>query len=145
MREGLEDYFQLAIDIGMTTEPELILHKILEVQQMKRLKLREETWQVVDQLVFHEMPEVQEKMVSLQQLLAENKKQAEQEGERRGERRGELRNQRRTLIRQLHRKFASVPVNVVQRIEKTDDLQQLDDWLDQVLVANSLTETALAT
>ena len=132
MREGLEDYFQLAIDIGMTTEPELILHKILEVQQMKRLKLREETWQVVDQLVFHEMPEVQEKMVSLQQLLAER------------EQRGELRNQRRTLIRQLHRKFASVPVNVVQRIEKTNDLQQLDDWLDQVLVANSLTETALA-
>ena len=140
VREGLEDYFQLAIDIGMTTEPELILHKILEVQQMKRLKLREETWQVVDQLLFHEMPEVQEKMVSLQQLLAENKKQAEQEGERRGA----LRNQQRTLIRQLQRKFASVPVNVVQRIEKTDDLQQLDDWLDQVLVANSLTETALA-
>ena len=107
---------------------------------MKRLKLREETWQVVDQLLFHEMPEVQEKMVSLQQLLAENKKQAEQEGERRGA----LRNQQRTLIRQLQRKFASVPVNVVQRIEKTDDLQQLDNWLDQVLVANSLTETALA-
>jgi len=136
VREGLDDYFQLAVDMGMTTEPELTLHKILEVHRMKRLKLSEETWQVVDQLVFHEMPEVQEKMSSLQQLLAENKKQAKQEGA--------LHNQQRTLIRQLQRKFASVPVNVIDRVEKSDDLQQLDDWLDQVLVASSLTETALA-
>ncbi|MGB0388707.1 MAG: hypothetical protein ACPGWR_28130, partial [Ardenticatenaceae bacterium] len=76
IREGLDDYFQLAVEIGMTSEPQLVLHKILEVQQMKRLKLREDTWEVIDQLVFHEMPEGQQHMLSLQQLLAESKQQA---------------------------------------------------------------------
>ena len=48
--------------------------------------------------------------------------------------------QKRVLIRQLHLKFTSVPKKVVQKIEATDDLDQLDNWLDQIIVADSLAE-----
>lgn len=137
VRKGLDDYFQLAIDIGMTTQPELILRKILEVQQMKPLKLSKETWQVVDRLVFHEMPEAQEKLFSLQQLLSESKQKAEQRGEQRA--------QQRILIRQLHRKFPEAPESVVQRVEATDERDLLDQWLDELLAADSLAETSLVT
>jgi len=47
---------------------------------------------------------------------------------------------KRMLIRQLHRKFASVPKRVVQKIEATDDSEQLDNWLDQIIVAESLAQ-----
>jgi len=47
---------------------------------------------------------------------------------------------KRVLIRQLHRKFASVPKRVEQKIEATDDREQLDNWLDQIIVAESLAE-----
>ncbi|MEK8021926.1 MAG: hypothetical protein VSS75_034050, partial [Candidatus Parabeggiatoa sp.] len=47
---------------------------------------------------------------------------------------------KRVLIRQLHRKFSSLPKRVVQKIEATDDRDQLDNWLDQIIVADSLAE-----
>jgi len=48
VREGLNDYLQLIIDIGVATDPELIWRKILEVKQMKH-QISEETWPIIDQ------------------------------------------------------------------------------------------------
>ncbi len=62
--------------------------------------------------------------------------------ERRGEQ-GAVRTLRNTLIRQLHRKFAPVPDNVVQKIETSNNLEQLGNWLDQILIADSLADTEL--
>ncbi|RKZ38329.1 MAG: hypothetical protein DRQ41_12220 [Gammaproteobacteria bacterium] len=33
--EGLNDYLQLILDVGLATDPEVIWRKILEVKQMK--------------------------------------------------------------------------------------------------------------
>jgi hypothetical protein len=122
LREGLNDYLQLIMDIGLATEPELIWRKLLEVRPMKHL-IREETWPIIDQF-FQEMPEAIEKLPTFQDALAESMRQGE----------------KRTLIRQLHRKFTRVPKGIVQHIETTTDLGQLDNWLDQVISAKKLTE-----
>jgi hypothetical protein len=63
--------------------------------------------------------------------------------ERQGERLGAVRTLRNTLIRQLYRKFAPVPDNVVQKIETANNLEQLDNWMDQIVIADSLADTEL--
>jgi len=49
----------------------------------------------------------------------------------------------KTLIRQLRHKFAPIDDSVIQKIEATNDMDQLDIWLDQVIVADSLADTGL--
>ncbi len=122
LRDGLNDYLQLIIDIGLTTDPDVIWPKLLEATQMKP-KIREETWQVIDQF-FREMPEAFRKVPTFRDALIESQRQGEQ----------------RTLIRQLHRKFPQVPASLVQHIETTNDLEQLDNWSDQILFAKELAD-----
>jgi hypothetical protein len=130
VREGLKDYLQLIIDVGLATDPELIWRKIFEVKQMK-YQIREETWPVIDQF-FREMPEAIGKLPTFQEALASTQKQSLQQGA--------LGNEHRLVIRQLHRKFPKVPKSLVQHIEATSDINQLDNWLDQIILANELTE-----
>lgn len=44
------------------------------------------------------------------------------------------------LIRFLQDKFGELPSKVVELIEKTNDSEQLDDWMDQVFDAESLAD-----
>ena len=138
VREGRNDYLQLILDIGLATDPELIWRKILEVKQMKH-QIREETWPIIDQF-FREMPEAIGKLPTFQEALASTEKQCIQQGLQQGLQQGALGNEHRTVLRQLRRKFAQVPKEVVQHIEATSDIEQLDHWLDQIMLANELTE-----
>jgi hypothetical protein len=130
VREGLNDYLQLIIDVGLATDPELIWHKILEVKQMK-YQIREETWPVIDQF-FREMPEAIGKLPTFQDALASTQKQSALKSA--------LSTTHRIVVRQLRRKFAQVPNSIVQQIETTSDMEQLDNWLDQIVSANELAE-----
>jgi len=136
--EGLNDYLQLILDVGLATDPEVIWRKILEVKQMKH-QIREETWPIIDQF-FQEMPEAIGKLPTFQETLAESQKQALQQGLQQGEHQGALYNEHRLLIRQLHRKFSEVPNSLVQQIESNSDIKQLDNWLDQIMLAKKLVE-----
>jgi len=127
LQKGMMDYLHLIIDIGLTTDPNVILQKIMEIRQMK-LKLHQETQHQLDDF-FRKMPEQMLKIPFFQ----EAQKLSEQRGEQ------------RILIRLLHRKFSVVPESVVQKIEATDDLEQLDNWADQILTANSLADMGLIT
>jgi hypothetical protein len=138
VREGLNDYLQLIMDIGLATDPELIWRKILEVKQMKH-QIREETWPIIDQF-FQEMPEAIGKLPTFQEALASTQRQSLQQGLKQGVQQGTLGNEHRLVIRQLHRKFTQVPKGIVQRIEATSDMEQLDNWLDQIMLANELAE-----
>jgi hypothetical protein len=122
VREGLNDYLRLIVDIGLATDPELIWQKILEVKHMK-YQIREETWPIIDQF-FQEMPEAIGKLPTFQEALTASMRQGV----------------RHTLIRQLQRKFTAVPESVKQQIEATSDIEQLDKWLDQTISAQKLTE-----
>lgn len=128
LKQGLIDYLKLTLDIGIINDPNVILQKILEMQQMKPT-IHEDTLRSLDQF-FRKMPEKMKEMSIFQDALANSQKY--------GQQLGTLYAQQRTLIRQLRRKFASVPENVVQKIESTDDIELLDNWLVQIIVADSL-------
>ncbi len=74
------------------------------------------------------MSEAIGKLPSFQEALMASRQQGEQQG------------MRHTLIRQLQRKFTTVPECVKQQIEATSDIEQLDKWLDQTISAQKLTE-----
>ena len=130
VRDGLNDYLQLIIDVGLATDPEMIWQKILEVKQMK-YQIREETWPIIDQF-FREMPEAIGKLPTFQEALTSTQRQSIQQGA--------LGNEHRIVIRQLQRKFSQIPMGLVQHIEATDDIDQLDQWLDQIVSATELAE-----
>ena len=66
-----------------------------------------------------------------------------QELEERGMERGELRARQTTLIRQLRKRFRDLSAEIVQTIEATEDIAQLDEWLDRVVTAKSLREVGI--
>jgi len=138
VRKGLNDYLRLIIDIGLATDPEVIWRKILEVKQMRPM-IREETWPIIDQF-FREMPEAIGKLPTFQEALADSLRQGEEQGQKIGEQQGALHHAHRTVFRQLQRRFKQVPNNIVQQIEATSDLEQLDKWLDQIIGAKELGE-----
>ncbi|HUG89459.1 MAG TPA: DUF4351 domain-containing protein [Planctomycetaceae bacterium] len=63
-----------------------------------------------------------------------------EEGEQKGERKGELRARQQTLLRQLGRRFGELPPRVVEVIESTEDIEQLDKWLERILAAATFAE-----
>ena len=66
-----------------------------------------------------------------------------QELEERGMERGELRARQTTLSRQLRKRFRDLSAEVVQTIEATEDIAQLDEWLDRVVTAKSLRDVGI--
>jgi hypothetical protein len=91
----------------------------------------EETWPLVDRFL-RETPEVFEKLTIFQEVVEESQRQAEQRGEQRGK--------QQTLLLVLRHKFGELPPQVVEKIETTGDLAQLDRWIEQALDANMVTE-----
>ena len=89
--------------------------------------IREETWPLIDQFL-RETPEAMGKLPTFQEALDESKRQ------------GYLLNQQHTLLHILQHKFAAIPDSIIQLVQTTDDLAQLEQWLDQVLDSKSLTE-----
>jgi len=134
LREGLNDYLQLIIDIGLATDPSVILQKILENSNMKP-QIREETWPVIDKF-FQDMPEALWKLPTFKNALTSFQQDARREGLQQGELVGE----QRLLIRQLYRKFPQVPQGIIRHIQTTVDHDKLDNWLDQIISAADLSE-----
>ena len=54
-----------------------------------------------------------------------------------------IKNSQQTLIRLLKRRFGDVPDEVTSMIRGTDDPQQLNAWLDQVVTAETLDEVGI--
>lgn len=61
----------------------------------------------------------------------------------RGEQRAAVRTRQQTLIRLLRRRFGDVPRGIVRAVESTTDVAQLDDWLDRLVVADTLDELGI--
>jgi hypothetical protein len=132
-RDGLIDYLRLIIDIGLYTDPDVILPKIMEMTQMK-IEIHDETRLRIDQF-FKKLPEEMWKLPTFKKAFTEN--------QRLWELRGQQQSLQKVLIRQLRHKFDPIPDSVIQKIEATANLEQLDNWLDQVIVADSLAKTGL--
>ncbi|MCK5720121.1 MAG: DUF4351 domain-containing protein, partial [Thiomargarita sp.] len=55
-----------------------------------------------------------------------------------GRQEGIQEDKQKVLIRLLKQKFSTVPQSVVKKIRNTQDIDQLDHWLDQILVAETI-------
>ena len=56
---------------------------------------------------------------------------------------GRIEKSQQTFIRQLQRRFGDVPDELLSTIGATNDPQQLDEWLDQVVTAETLDEVGI--
>ena len=57
-----------------------------------------------------------------------------------GKREGKLEGKRETLVRQLRTRFRTMPEAIMTQIQNTEDLAQLDAWLDAVVKAKKLAD-----
>lgn len=126
LRDGLVAYLQLILDVGMTTDPDMIWQKIMEVQRMKTM-IREETWPLIDQFL-RETPEAMGKLHTFREALEESKQQ------------GIVVTQQRTLQHLLRHKFGAIPDSIVQAIQMTENIAKLEEWFDQALDATKLAD-----
>jgi hypothetical protein len=144
-QQGLFDYLRLIIDIGRYTDPDAILQKILEVQQMTP-QISDETLAYADEF-FRKKPELMWKLSAFQeaaqQAFQQAAQQAAQQAEQRGLQQGVQQGIQKALIHQLRCKFVSIPDSVVQKIEATSDIEQLNTWLSKFIIAKSLADTGL--
>ncbi|MCB0063111.1 MAG: hypothetical protein KDE19_13395 [Caldilineaceae bacterium] len=122
LAQGLVEYLQLTLDIGLVSEPDVIWQKMMEVFGMT-LTVREDTWPYIDEF-FRNVPEAMQKVSTVQEALEEREHQV----------------QRRMLIRFLQHKFGDIPANVMQQIIRTSDSHLLEEWMDQGIDANSLAD-----
>jgi hypothetical protein len=60
-----------------------------------------------------------------------------------GAKKGALTTRQQTLIRLLKRRFGDVPDELSSTILATNDPEQLDEWLDQVVTAETLDEVGI--
>ena len=116
-------------NIGLITDPDVLWHKILEIMQMKPT-IHESTRPYIDQF-FRTMPEEMWKMPTFREALEEKQRYGQYQGAQ------------RMLLNQLRRKFAQIPESVVQKMESTKNLEQLNDWAIQIMTAESLADMGL--
>ncbi len=89
LRDGLATYLQLIIDIGLATDPEMIWKKLLEASNMT-IKMREETWSIIDQF-FKQAPHAFQKLPTIRETIQQAAKDSEERGWQRGIQMGEER------------------------------------------------------
>jgi hypothetical protein len=128
LKEGLFDYLGLVMHVGVKVDPRTLWQKMKEVRNMS-VKIRPETLGYIDDL-FRDAPDFFDDVPFIQEKMAEREQQAVQQAEQRAK--------QQMLITLLGQKFAFVPDVVVAQIESTTNEEQLDDWLKQVLFANTL-------
>ncbi len=92
--------------------------------------IHESTRPYIDQF-FRTMPEEMWKMPTFREALEDKQRYGQYQGAQ------------RMLLNQLRRKFAPIPESVVQKIESTKNLEQLEEWLNQVFLAKYLADTEL--
>jgi hypothetical protein len=124
--EGLVEYLQLTLDIGVSIDPNTVWRKIMEVMNMK-VTIREDTWPYIDEF-FQKVPEAFQKLPTLQEAFAEHAKQAT------------IQSRQQTLFLILSHRFGQIPSEVTQQIERMNDLQLLNQWIEQALDAETINQ-----
>jgi predicted transposase YdaD len=81
--------------------------------------------------------EHRQELTIMKQTIAD---ELREEGRLQGDRQATVRTLRQTLLRQLRRRFKRVPKATEQVILATEDVTQLNAWLDQILTAATLAE-----
>jgi len=140
VKQGLLDYIFLTLRIGLLTDPFTIWQQIWEVQRMDVYEAgQHEAVIPYIERYFQAYPEDLKRLSVTHALLTEQLQRGRQEGRQEGMQQGI----QQLLLRQLRQKFTPLPDAVTQRVEATTNLEQLETWLTEVILANSLAETEL--
>ena len=158
--EGLIDYLQLTLDIGVLIDPDAIWHKIMELVNME-ITIREETWPYIDEF-FQKVPDALQKLPTLKDAFEEHARKTAEEaarkaaeeaeirgeirgeqrgeirGEQRGEQRGKIQSHQQSLILILQHRFGELPQGIIEQISETNDLEKLAGWLEVALDIQNL-------
>jgi hypothetical protein len=65
-------------------------------------------------------------------------------GLKKGRKEGEIRGLRQALLRQIRKRFGEVSLEIVDTIEATEDINQLNTWLDQFVTARTLEQMKIS-
>lgn len=132
--EGLVDYLQLTLDVGVSIDPNTVWRKIMEVMNMK-VTIREDTWPYIDEF-FQKVPEAFQKLPKLREAVDKHAQQVAAQATIEGE----IQAQQKTLLLVLRHRFRKVPVHLVKQIETMRDRQVLNRWLEQALDAETINQ-----
>ena len=149
LQEGLDEYLQFILTVGMTTDVTVIWNRLMEVHKLKPV-IKPETWGYIEEF-FKEIPEAFESVPIIRNDRIRIEEQAREEGVIRGREEGiesgKVDNQRTMLIRLLRRKFTNSDEELldpmIKKIEESEDTDMLDQWFDQIFDANALHELKL--
>ncbi|MEZ4726147.1 MAG: hypothetical protein R3E79_03320 [Caldilineaceae bacterium] len=145
--EGLVEYLQLTLDIGVSVDPNTVWRKMMEVMNMK-VTIREDTWPYIDEF-FQKVPEAFQKLPTVREALdkhaqqvaeravAQAVAQAEAQAAQAASDR-EIQIQQQTLLLVLRHRFSKVPAHLIKQIEAMQDRQILNRWLEQALDAETI-------
>jgi hypothetical protein len=74
----------------------------------------------------------------------EGRKMGRKMGRKEGRKEGEVQGHQKALLLVLRKRFGELPEVVVTRVGQTNDIEQLDAWLERVVVVSSLEEMGIA-
>ena len=150
IKDNLHDYLDLTLRMGTINDPRTAWQEILKVKEMSQVNtIDEETWSTIDQF-FKETPEGFSKVKSFQERLMEQwrdgkkvgrdegRDEGREEGREEGLEKGELKKARSTLVHLLCKKFGGLPEEIIERIEKTEDQDRLQEWFDLAITTAKL-------
>ncbi len=133
------------IECYFETHPD-ILARLAITNRMLEEKLQEGIQQGIQQGIQKGIQKGVQKGVQqgIQQGVQKGILQGMQKGMQEGMRQGMELQIRKILLRYLDNHLSYLPEVIAQRIEKTDDLEQLENWLEEVMAIKHLTETEVA-
>lgn len=141
--EGLVEYLQLTLDIGVAVDPNTVWRKIMEVMNMKVI-IREDTWPYIDEF-FQKVPEAFQKLPTVRDALDKHAQQVAERAVAQAVAQAtqaasdrEIQNQQQTLLLVLRHRFSKVPARLIKQIEAMRDRQVLNRWLEQALDAETI-------
>jgi len=134
IRDGLNEYLEFIIDLGMHSEPNTILKKLLEIQEMsEQFQPNEETVVLMDR-VFEAFPDMVARMSTFSTALEEREEIGVAQGIALGK--------QDTLIRLIKHKFDDIPTIILTMCEDNNDIDLLNSWTNIALTAED-TESIL--
>ena len=118
-QEGLIDHLQLTLDIAKgDLAPAEILQRVMGLE--KKMPMTREVFEIWDQYI-RSRPHMKEEFIDSPQRET----------------------LRRMLMRLLRRKFVEVPDEIVAYIGATDDMDQLEAWMERFVDAETLDEVGI--
>jgi len=131
-------YLQFIADIIPTMESSEIFIRLAEVFRMNVMRIEPESVTYFNQML-EDIPELMQ-LSAIQNFIARETARVLKRAEEQAAQRSKLQSEQNMLIRQLRRKFADVPDDVIQLVESTTESDLIEEWSLEFATADSWEE-----